>query len=240
METLVKFGDRVETAPVRWAGAALAVHKPVTVDGDKPARGHWRITHHASGLSAGTFKGPLADAIKLARAWDATFHAALAPQAPEALTLKDWTHAQAWAAQLTRQAPPRGPVVCDPPRHAATFADGDGSEQLPVDVTLWPATNAAGEKVVRFRATIHTGAKRLTHPETGAPLRMPGDVAAFNRKGDPEAPPVLRLWWRGAWVDVPPMAQFGAWTFGEPCETPDGDPCDPDAPDSWLRLCGLV
>jgi hypothetical protein len=240
METLVKFGDRVETVSARWAGAALAVHKPVTVDGEQPARGFWRITHHGSGLSAGTFRGPLADAIKLARAWDATFHAALAPQAPEALSLKDWAHAQAWSAQLTRQAPPRGPVVCDPPRHAATFADGDGAEQLPVDVTLWPATNAAGEKVVRYAARLNNGHKRLTHPETGAPLRMPGDVAAFARKGDPEAPPVLRLWWQGAWVDVPSMAQFGAWTFGESCETPSGAYCDPDAPESWLRLCGLV
>jgi hypothetical protein len=199
----------------------------------------WAITHYPSGFSAGTFRGPLAEAIKLARAWDATFAGALKERPVNVLTLKGWAHTPAWAAQLRRETPPRGPVVCDPPRHAATFADGDGAEQLPVDVTLWPAIGSAG-KLVRYRSAIHTGAKRLTHPETGAPLRMPGDVAAFNRKGDPEAPPVLRLWWQGAWVDVPTMAQFGAWTFGEPCETPDGDPCDPDAPESWLRLCGLV
>jgi hypothetical protein len=125
-------------------------------------------------------------------------------------------------------------------KKAATFEDGDGTEQLPVSVTLWVGKNKAGDRVLVMARTLLSGSERLRNPETGRPVKMSGDVAAFGNDGDPEGPAILRLWWRDAWVDVPTMADFGAWTFGEQCETPDGTACDPDAPESWLRLCGLV
>ena len=61
-------------APARWLGRALAVHAPVNhVRGGKKTRGLWVISGHVHGLSAGTFRGPLRDAIALARLWDDAF-----------------------------------------------------------------------------------------------------------------------------------------------------------------------
>lgn len=67
---------------------------------------------------------------------------------------------------------------------------------------------------------------------------MPGDVAAFT--GADPLSPTLRLWFRGKWHDVPSIAQIMEWTLDSIVESPDGSRVEPDAPDSWLRLLGLV
>jgi hypothetical protein len=67
---------------------------------------------------------------------------------------------------------------------------------------------------------------------------MNGDVAAF-KSGDPLAPR-LRLWFGGAWFDVPSIAQCMDWSFDGVAETPDGSRVEPDAPESWLILLGIV
>jgi hypothetical protein len=46
--------------------------------------------------------------------------------------------------------------------------------------------------------------------------------------------------WRGQEYDVPNMEQIGAWIFDSVCETPEGDCVEPDHPDSWLSLLGLM
>lgn len=67
---------------------------------------------------------------------------------------------------------------------------------------------------------------------------MNGDVAAF--KGADPLAPVLRLWFCNAWHDVPTIAQLMAWSFDGIAETPDGSRVEPDAPNSWLTLLGVV
>jgi hypothetical protein len=46
--------------------------------------------------------------------------------------------------------------------------------------------------------------------------------------------------WRGKWWPAPTDAELQAWTLDSVCETPDGRTVEPDAPDSWLRILGLV
>ena len=46
--------------------------------------------------------------------------------------------------------------------------------------------------------------------------------------------------WRGEIYDVPPIEALERWAFDSVCETPDGDTVEPDHPDSWLSLLGLI
>lgn len=50
--------------------------------------------------------------------------------------------------------------------------------------------------------------------------------------------PMLR--WRGGWWAVPTMEDIEEWTFDSVCFTPDDDEVEPDHPDSWLRILGLI
>jgi hypothetical protein len=96
----------------------------------------------------------------------------------------------------------------------------------------------SGPGRVRYARRLPDGRERLRHPETGKPVRMNGDVAAF-KTGDPLTPR-LRLWFGGAWFDVPSIAQCMEWSFDGVAETPDGSRVEPDAPDSWLTLLGVI
>ena len=49
-----------------------------------------------------------------------------------------------------------------------------------------------------------------------------------------------RIKWRGKFWTAPSEAELNVWTFDSVCETPDGRSVEPDAPDSWLRILGLV
>ena len=40
------------------------------------------------------------------------------------------------------------------------------------------------------------------------------------------------------WYKVPTLAQIEAWVFDSVADTPNGDPVEPDHPDSWLKLLG--
>lgn len=86
----------------RWRGQALAVHAPFR-DGDPVPRGQWMITHHASGLAAGKFRGSLRDAIKIARLWDGAFVTVTASNGHQ------WALARQWSAVVNRETPPHAP-----------------------------------------------------------------------------------------------------------------------------------
>jgi hypothetical protein len=83
-------GDHVDV-PARWIGQALAVHAPVSaVRAGRQSRGQWAITGRVHGLSAGIYRGPLRDAVKLARVWDAAFADALPADRVTAPSLAQW------------------------------------------------------------------------------------------------------------------------------------------------------
>jgi len=229
-------GERVDV-PARWIGRALAVHAPLK-DGAPVAnpRGQWVIAGRVHGLQAGTYRGPLRDAIKLARVWDAAFADALPADRATAPSLAQWEHAQQWGHQLRGEEPPNGPCAAYVARERVTAADGDGGEQWEATQTITPVPGKPGR--IRYARRLPDGRERLRDPETGRALRMNGDCAAF--KGPDPLTPVFRLWWRGQWFDVPTIAELMEWSFDGVCETPDGSRVEPDAPDAWLTLLGIV
>ena len=90
------------------------------------------------------------------------------------------------------------------------------------------------DRTIRIARSPHGGRRRLKHPETGAGLLTTGDVAQFGPHK------VLRLRFGDAWHLVPSHADAMRWTLDGMAETPDGRTVEPDDPDSWLILCGLI
>jgi hypothetical protein len=64
------------------------------------------------------------------------------------------------------------------------------------------------------------------------------DLAAGQRLGVDKIKRLIR--WRGHWWPAPTDGELQAWTLDSVCESPDGRTVEPDAPDSWLRILGLV
>lgn len=46
--------------------------------------------------------------------------------------------------------------------------------------------------------------------------------------------------WRGRIYETPSFEELEHWVYDSVCETPHGDPVEPDHPDSWLSLLGLI
>jgi hypothetical protein len=228
-------GDHVDV-PARWIGQALAVHAPVSaVRAGRQSRGQWAITGRVHGLSAGIYRGPLRDAVKLARVWDAAFADALPADRVTAPSLAQWELAPQWVRQLRGDEPPTGPGAAYVARDRVTAADGDGGEQWEATQTITPVPGKPGR--IRYARRLPDGRERLRDPD-GRALRMDGDCAAF--KGPDPLTPVFRLWWRGVWIDVPTVAELMAWSIDGVCETPDGSRVEPDAPHAWLTLLGIL
>jgi hypothetical protein len=87
--------------------------------------------------------------------------------------------------------------------------------------------------------TLVSGKARLMHPEGKGPVKMAGDIGRFGPLGD-----FFGLLWeidgKLTWVPVPSMDALMEWSFDGVCPTPDGRDVEPDHPDAWLRLLGLV
>ncbi len=247
--------------PARWVGRTLVVHPPLVGGVPTVTRGKWAISAHCCGLRVGTFYGSLTAAVALARVWDAAFSEAIAaaPMEPAPYdrdksipSLNAWPQRQAWLSQLRGEAPVTGPVSPDHPlwlpaetqpaanvgpvhrtgtRTRITTEDGDGGEQFPATPTIWKGGDG------RMKCASHVNGRRRPTVD-GKLQRVNGDVAEF--KGDDPLTPTLRLWFRGKWYDVPSIAQVVEWTLDFIVETPDGSRVEPDAPESWLSLLGLV
>ncbi|WP_165873512.1 hypothetical protein [Parasulfuritortus cantonensis] len=49
-----------------------------------------------------------------------------------------------------------------------------------------------------------------------------------------------RIMFNGTSYEVPSLEQIEEWILDSVCETPEGDCVEPDHPDSWLSLLGLI
>jgi hypothetical protein len=214
--------------PVKWVGIYVFLHRS-----HLNSKG-WMLTHKVTGkrLAALACRYPVALAV--AKGWDPCFEF-LDPECPH-----EWRHVDAFRAQLADltvvRLPQEGPVLPVLPGCRPTAVNGDGGEQFPVDPTIWARRGSDGTRRIIGSKFLRSGAPRRRDPVTGRPVKMSGDIASFRR---PDGS-VLRLWWRDRWIDLPTIAQVEEWTFDTCCETPDGDTLEPDAPESWLRLLGLV
>jgi hypothetical protein len=46
--------------------------------------------------------------------------------------------------------------------------------------------------------------------------------------------------WRGKRYQTPSTSEIENWVFDSVCDTPEGDTVEPDHPDSWLSILGLI
>lgn len=46
--------------------------------------------------------------------------------------------------------------------------------------------------------------------------------------------------WKNQTYEVPDLDQLEVWVIDSVCETPEGDIVEPDHPDSWLSLLGII
>jgi hypothetical protein len=104
------------------------------------------------------------------------------------------------------------------------------NDQWPAEPTVW----RKGDSVfTRIRSL-----ESVTLPDgTEHKLLRNGAVGRFKQK---DGSNVLKLRFNRKWHLVPTMDEIQAWTLDSVCETPDGRMLEPDHPDSWLSLLGLV
>jgi hypothetical protein len=212
-------GATVDVVP-RWRGAALCIHAPMRDGVPTPTRGVWIVTSTAYGYAAGTYRGPLAAAVKLARLWDAEFGAALdaAPMGPAGVpTLAEWPQARAWSRQVDGNAPASGPVDADHGdyrrdtdargdngRHIGDGAAAPTLPQLRADAAAGrPVSLAALARAKRRDAAtvplaiaadiarVHTGAPMRHNATSEPPRREP--VAAADGDGAEQYPATVTL-----------------------------------------------
>lgn len=213
--TLTTSTSKSRTVPAVWQGRNLSVHRPLS--GKKPGElssepRHWAITHTASGLAAcRSFNGPKADAINLARLWDDAFGTINTNDA------SGWPYRQTWLAdvrlaQWGATERPNGPVLPDHP----TVADVAAAVAAAVGGTYEPATEA----------------------EAAEPFPVAEALPADRIRTSPDGWPETR--WRGRWWPVPTLGEVESMAFDSTAETPDGRTVEPDHPEAWPRILGVV
>ena len=192
-------GATVDVAP-RWRGAALCIHAPIRDGVPTPTRGVWIVTSTEYGYAAGTYRGPLAAAVKLARLWDTEFGAALdaAPIGAAGVpTLANWAQSRAWARQLSGDAPASGPVDANHGDYQrVTDARGDNGRRIGAPTLPQLRADAAAGRPVslaalarakrRDAATVPLAiAADIARAHTGAPMRH--NAASEPQRREPVA-----------------------------------------------------
>jgi len=98
----------------------------------------------------------------------------------------------------------------------------------------------AEEGALQFQADITYDPSKFdadnedTHPVTGSVYR--------NKEG------IYRCYWKPecseaeleGWYDIPTNEDIEEWSFDSVCFTPGDDEVEPDHPDSWLSILGLI
>ena len=234
---IIKCNDQPRTVPTIWQGSHLSVHRPIIDGKPSTAPRHWAITHNASGLAAClSFDGSRQAAVALARLWDHAFGT---------ITVNDasrWQYRDQWRRDLTiaqtGTGSPTGPVDRSPlqeMQEAGTLAELQEATAKALSYSPIPDSEALQQFPVEVDFT----------PEPG---RLPY-LGAVKRS----ASGFLWLYWipQGrnyrdqydslvGWYQVPTLEEVEEWTFSDTVPTPADDELEPDHPDSWLRLLGLI
>jgi hypothetical protein len=238
MQSLViQCNDQPRTVPAIWQGDHLSVHRPIVKGGLSKAPRHWAITHNASGLAAClSFDGTKQSAVALARLWDQAF-ATITPN-----DASRWQYRDQWRRDLriaqAGTGSPTGPVNRSPQQEkqeARTFAELQEATARALSYSPIPDDEALQQYPAEVDFIPEPG--RL--PYLGAVKR--------NASGS------LWLYWipQGrnyrdqydslvGWYEVPTLEEVESWTFSDTVPTPADDDLEPDHPDSWLRLLGLI
>ena len=234
----IKCNDYERTVPTVWQGAHLSVHRPLVKGGLSAAPRHWAITHSASGLAAcASFDGTKQAAVRLARLWDHAFGSI-----PLDGSASKWRYRDQWARDLKvaqwGTGSPTGPVDASPlqqMQEARTFAELQEATARALSYQPTPEP----ESLQQYPAEVDFQPEPGRLPYLGAVKRSPSGS--------------LWLYWipQGAnyratfddlvgWYQVPTLEEVESWTFSDTVPTPADDDLEPDHPDSWLRLLGLI
>lgn len=194
-----------------WVGQNLAVNRPLFVGGQAAGPKQWCVTLLATGHTlSGLIRGTRADVVALARLWDG------AAAEIDARNPRGWRYLRTWqldvaATERRRIAPLDGPVLPDNPG--------------PADVAAAMA------------AALGTGYNPADDSEAAEQYPARETVAADRLRDGADG---LEILWRGKWWLVPSLGDVEAWALDSLAETPDGRTVEPDAPDSWPALLGIV
>lgn len=233
----IKCNDHERTVPTVWQGAYLSVHRPLVKGGLSAAPRHWAITHSASGLAAcASFDGTKQAAVRLARLWDQAFASITVDDASK------WRYRDQWARDLK----------------VAQW--GTGSLTGPVDASPLQQMQEART----FAELQEVTARALSYQPIPEPESLQQYPLEVDFKPEPGRLPYLGavkrsqsgslwLYWipQGGnyratfddlvgWYQVPTLEEVEQWTFSDTVPTPADDDLEPDHPDSWLRLLGLI
>jgi hypothetical protein len=212
-------GAKTKTVPTVWNGQHLAVHRPLNrnePDGLSKERRYWSVSHKATGYLAGpSLNAAQRDVIALAKLWDQAFASVTA-----AGDAKAWRWRDQWRDDLHRVGYGK-PLV--------------GPRQITPLERLESAGTAA-EVTAAVRAAM--GYETATDDEAAEPFpaheTMPADRI---RTGSDSWPEIL---WRGQWWPVPTFGDVEAWALDSVAETPDGRTVEPDHPEAWTRILGVI
>ena len=222
--------------PTKWVGDWLAVHRPVRKEGLSAEPALWTVTLQPLGLSGGEVAAPLRAVVALARLWDTA--AARWDEVAEAGNASAWQWRDRFRDDLQRVRsgrPPFGPRELTPLEaleSAGTAAEVEAAVRAAMGA---PEPMGEAETDAQWPAEV-------TRKATGS--------GAVRRAPDG----LLEYWWlpRGrnyteaealslaGWFEVPAAGDVETWCLGSTAETPAGDTVEPDHPDAWPRLLGLV
>lgn len=217
-----------------WQGQHLAVHKPLKDGAPSTAPRRWTVTHVSTGLAAWpTLDVAKPRAVELAKLWDAAFAPITA-----AGDAKGWQWAKRWAddvGRALRDRPLIGPRELTPLEafdSAGTAAECEAA-----------VSRAMGYEPMDDSEASEQWPAELTRKQTGS-----GAVRRNPESGE------LEFWWLpqggnypdaeavslAGWYPVPYAGDVERWCLGSLAETPCGDRVEPDHPDAWPRLLGLI
>jgi hypothetical protein len=209
--------DQSRDVAAVWVGDCLAVHRPLKNGQPIKTPRCWTLTHRPTGLAlVSSLTVAKHHAVALAKVWDEAA-ACIDPAKP-----RQWRYLQAWRDDLQRVG------IVDPwgPRDLPTLNPSTGRflpdddetdcEQFPVEITR--QTTGAGT----VRRNPHTDRLEFWWLPRGGNY---SESDAFHLAG---------------WYEVPTFGDVAAWSLDSVAESPCGDAVEPDHPDAWPRLLGIV
>ena len=213
--------------PAKWAGRWLAVHRPVRRDGLSTAPALWAVTLQPLGLSGGEIAAPLSAVLALAKLWDTPD--ARWDDVATAADASTWQWRNRWRDDIDRAVYGRSVIG-------------------PRELTPLEALDSAGTAAeVSAAVAAAMGAPTLTADEESEAYPvvdiLPADSVKIGQNWPgcltPEAGwPMVR--WRGKWWPAPTVGDVHGWCLDSVAETPDGRFVEPDNPESWPRILGLI
>lgn len=203
--------------PAKWAGRWLAVHRPVRRDGLSKTPGLWAVTLKPLGLSGGEIAAPLAAVLALAKLWDTPD--ALWDDVATAADASTWRWRNRWRDDIDRAVYGRPAIG-------------------PRELTPLQALDSAGTAAeVSAAVAAAMGAPTLTADEESEAYPVVDILPADCVKTE-DGWPMVR--WRGKWWPAPTVGDVHGWCLDSVAETPDGRYLEPDNPESWPRILGLI